>query len=77
MRFVVVFITCMANQPCDVVYPAPYEDFATRVDCLQLADLFDIPAFQEPNRKITCMATPPAAGTIWSNRAAGMRSSNR
>ena len=77
MRFVVVFITCMAQQPCDVIYPAPYEDFSTRADCLQLADLFDIPAFQRPYRKITCMDAPAGAGTIWSNRAAGMRSSNR
>jgi len=77
MRFVVVFMTCMAHQPCDIIYPAPYEDFATRPECMQLAALFDIPTFQRPDRKITCMAASPGAGSIWSNRAAGMRSSNR
>jgi len=44
---------------------------------MQLADLFNIPAFQESNRTITCIAAPPGAGMIWSNRAAGMVGSNR
>ena len=61
MRFVVVFITCFGNQPCHLTYPAPYEDFASRQSCLQLAALFDIPRFRRPDRSITCIEKPPGA----------------
>ena len=63
MRFVIVFVTCMAGQPCDLTYPAPYLDFATNAECRVYAeDLFDIPAFRRPHRQITCIEAPRGAG---------------
>ena len=56
MRYVIVFITCLAHGQCKVTYPAPYMDFTTPHECARMADLFKIPAFQEPNRQITCMS---------------------